>query len=83
MTSCGWHAWPARNSRANLSRPARLPLVADQVSSAVTLAAMARQGPLPASMDQQPPAQIRSATNVLRHLASISDFNILFAAKAP
>ena len=43
MTSCGWHGWPARNSRANLSRPARLPLVADQVSSAVTLAAMARQ----------------------------------------
>ena len=46
MTSCGWHGWhgcPARNGRANLSRPARLPLVADQVSSAVTLAAMARQ----------------------------------------
>ena len=43
MTSCGWHGWPARSSRANLSRPARLPLVADQVSSAVTLAAMARQ----------------------------------------
>ena len=31
--------WPARSSRVNLSRPARLPLVADQVSSAVTLAA--------------------------------------------
>ena len=43
MTSCGWHGWPARSSRANLSRPARLPLVADQVSPAVTLAAMARQ----------------------------------------
>ena len=34
-----WHGWPARSSRANLSRPARLPLVADQVSPAVTLAA--------------------------------------------
>ena len=43
MTSCGWHGWPARSSRTNLSRPARLPFVADQVSSAVTLAAMARQ----------------------------------------
>ena len=43
MTSCGWHGWPARSGRANLSRPARLPLVADQVSPAVTLAAMARQ----------------------------------------
>ena len=43
MTSCGWHGWPARNGRANLPRPARLPLVADQVSPAVTLAAMARQ----------------------------------------
>ena len=43
MMSCGWHGWPARSSRANLSRPARLPLVADQVSPAVTLAAMARQ----------------------------------------
>ena len=32
MTSCFWHAWPARSSRANLSRPARLPFVADQVS---------------------------------------------------
>ena len=39
MTSCGWHGWPARTSRANLSRPARLPLVADQVCPAVTLAA--------------------------------------------
>ena len=45
MTSCGWHGWPARNGRANLSRPARLPLVADQVSPAVTLAAR-RQPPL-------------------------------------
>ena len=24
MTSCGWHAWPARSSRANLSRPVGL-----------------------------------------------------------
>ena len=43
MTSCGWHDWPARNGRTNLPRPARPPLVADQVSPAVTLAAMARQ----------------------------------------
>ena len=43
MTSCGWHGWHARSSRANLSRPARLRLVADQVCPAVTPAAMARQ----------------------------------------
>ena len=24
MTSCGWHGWPARSSRANLSRPVGL-----------------------------------------------------------